>query len=193
MKLYILKVGVLEILFIIGEISSFLAATCLAKSTFGRTKKDIVKWQVVEQTFCLISNLSLGGYSGVIVNIVSLVRNILSIKGKFKKNLVLPFLLIIIIFGIIFNNHGWIGLIPLIATIEYTIVLGFYKKSQNVRLALAINSTLWAIYDFVIMSYPIFIMDLVVATLALANYIRYRKKTQSSLFNSITLFRNKKN
>lgn len=171
----------MEILFIIGEIFSFIAAICLARSTFGKTKKDIVRWQITEQFFCLTSNLSLSGYSGAVVNIVSLIRNILSIKGKFNKKLVLPFLLIIVIFGVIFNNRGWVGLIPLIATIEYTIALGIYKKSQNIRLALAINSILWAIYDFVIMSYPIFIMDLIVATLALINYAKHHKKRKKKI------------
>ena len=48
------------------------------------------------------------------------------------------------------------------------------KDAQQVRLALAVNVALWAIYDFEIGSYPMFATDLIVAGASVLNVFRFK-------------------
>lgn len=163
-------------LLILGEVCSFFGALCLAISTFGKTKKDIVKWQVADQVFNAAANLFLLSFSGAVVNSVNVARNYLTYKGKFNRRMMAGFLVAIIVLGLIFNNRGFIGLIPIIAAGEYTIALAVFKNPQDTRIMPAFNLAMWAVYDFVIMAYPMFVMDIVIAALSVINFVQYRHK-----------------
>ena len=59
-----------------------------------------------------------------------------------------------VIIGLSVNKNGYIGLLPIIANIEYTLWLSYGNNIRNIKIALAINVFLWAIYDFTIQAYP---------------------------------------
>ena len=69
------------------------------------------------------SNIILGGITGVIINSLSLLRNILTSIGKLNNIFKYGILLLIVILTIIFNNLGFIGYLPLIGTVIFTIFI----------------------------------------------------------------------
>ena len=71
------------------------------------------------------------------------------------------FLLILcIVAGLWANNRGIIGLFPVIASAEYTLLMYITKNEQQMRWALMINLFLWLIHDFYVQAYPSAITDL---------------------------------
>ena len=163
----------------LGLICSFLSACCLCCSTFGKKKENILKWQVANTSFAILSNLFLQGYSGMVTNLVCLIRNILGAAGKLTKCNSAILILAIIVCGCAANNRGLIGLLPVLASVEYSIGMYRCRSAQAMRIALAVNVALWAVYDFVIGSYPMFVTDLIVAGSSLINLFRFRSKVES--------------
>ncbi len=159
----------------IGQIFSFLSACCLCYSTFGRRKENILKWQVANTAFVILANLFLKGYSGMATNLVCLVRNLLGAKGKLNKTNTVVLAILIVVAGIAVNNRGWLGLLSVIASLQYSICMYICRDAQQMRLALAVNVALWAVYDLAIGSYPMFATDVIVAAASLVNVLRYRR------------------
>ena len=46
----------------IGLIFSAIGATCLAISSFAKTKKGMLSWQLSDYFFTMVANFLLGGY-----------------------------------------------------------------------------------------------------------------------------------
>ena len=159
----------------IGLFFSFLSALCLCYSTFGKRKENILKWQVAHTSFVILANLFLKGYSGMATNAVCLVRNILGAKGRLNKVNTVILTILIVAGGVIVNNRGWLGLFPVVASVEYSICMYLCKNAQQMRLALAVNVALWAIYDVSIGSYPMFVTDVIVAGASMLNVFRFKK------------------
>ena len=160
---------------IIGLIFSFLSACCLCYSTFGKRKENILKWQVANTAFLILANLFLKGYSGMATNMVCLVRNMLGAKGRLNRTNTIVLTILIVIAGVTVNNRGGLGLLPVVASVEYSFCMYLCKNAQQMRLALAVNVALWAIYDFAIGSYPMFATDLIVAGASVLNVFRFKQ------------------
>lgn len=141
-----------------------------------KTKKKMIWWQVIEQIFIILSNAFLKSNSGVTIGIAAIIRNILTVKNKFKGLAVVLFLTLTSILGLISNNYGMVGIIPIIATAEYTIALYILKKPRDIKIALVINLIMWAFYDLTIKAYPMFVMDLLVIIITLYNLFKKKHK-----------------
>ena len=162
----------------LGLFFSFLSACCLCYSTFGKRKENILKWQVANTSFVILANLFLKGYSGMATNVVCLVRNILGAKGRLGKTSTVILTILIVAGGVAVNNRGWLGLLPVIASVEYSVCMYLCKDAQQLRLALAVNVALWAVYDFAIGSYPMFATDVIVAGASLFNVFRFQREKE---------------
>ena len=166
---------------LLGELFSFIAAFFLALSTFRTKKNKMLIFQLADSIFNAISNLFLNSFSGFVVNIFTSIRNYLSIKEKFNKRELFFYVILILIIGIKVNNKGIVGILPIIASVEYSLFMHKSKSSQIMRIALLINLSLWLIYDFFIKSYPMFIMDLVIILITVINIIRFHNKEKASI------------
>lgn len=161
---------------ILGELFSLLAALCLAYSTFSNKKNKMIWWQAINAIFYGLSNLFLGAYSAVVTNVLTLFRNTLQVKNKLNRNSTFIICLLMAIVGIIANNKEWLGLLPILASITYTICVYILKSAQQMRIALVVNLIQLMIFDFLVKSYPMFIMDMIIISVTLINIIRHKIK-----------------
>lgn len=159
---------------ILGEIFSLLAALTLAYSTFSNKKNKMIWWQAINAIFYGISNLFLGGYSAVVTNVLTLSRNILVVKNKLDKKFTIIICILMTIVGVYFNNRAWLGLLPIIASVQYTICVYVLKSAQRMRIALIINLLQWMIFDFLVKAYPMFALDIIIIIVTLINFLRFR-------------------
>jgi len=139
---------------IIGNIFSFLASVCTAVSVVKRSKTDFMYWQVGNTIFAILTNIALLSYSGVTTNSVSLVRNVLAYKNKLSFVKTAVILGISITLGMIFNNRGLIGILPVFSSAGYTLCVYLTKNEQQLRYALIVDLSLWAAYYLYIQAYP---------------------------------------
>lgn len=145
--------------FILGNVFSLIAAICLAVSVFRKTTTKLLLWQVAEVVFCILSNVALMTFSALTTNSIALVRDLLAYKNKLTRKITWILLCLCIVFGLIANNRGWVGLFPMMASMVYTIFLYATRNEQQIRFGLILNLMLWFVHDFYVGAYPSALMD----------------------------------
>ena len=143
-----------ETAIIVGNILSLCAM--ISDSISGTRKKhsQIMAVQIVSQFFYGASSIVLKGYSSTVQNVVAVFRNLAAMKNI--KSKVLEWILILagVVLGIVFNNRGLLGWLPIIANLEYSICVFKFKENEKaLKLAFIINMVMYAVFSLVIMNY----------------------------------------
>lgn len=143
---------------ICGNIVALIASMLMVYSGSVKNRKKIIYIQTVQILAFTLSNLILGGFTGAIVNLISLVRNILCYKDNLTNDKKLILILLCITFSLLFNNLGFLGLLPLISTVVYTCFMDV-KNTIKLKLLIIFTMVLWLIYDTFIRSYTSAVFD----------------------------------
>lgn len=148
---------------IIGNLCTLMAMGSNAISATRKTKNGILLSQSVSQLVYLTSALVLRGYSAAVQNVVSIVRNLAAIRNI--RNAWLEWFLVGLaaVLGIVFNNRGLIGLLPVIGNLQYTIVIFRLRdKDRALKLSFWISTLCFAIFNIAICNFVGAASDLVV-------------------------------
>lgn len=137
-------------------------------------------WQVGNTIFAILTNFILVSYSGVTTNAVSLVRNVLSYKNKLTVRRTFILLVISVSLGVIYNNIGYIGLMPVFSSACYTLCVYLTKNEQQMRYALIADLTVWASYYLYIQAYPSVITYLTLNVWTAIQIIRHKKRMKNA-------------
>ncbi len=159
--------------FTLGTIFSLCCAVLIAWSTFSKNKKDMAKIQIFNPIFGAISNFFFCSYSAVVTNVVNVIRNYLTYKGKLTKIITIICIIFYILFGISFNTKGWIGIFPILASSIYAIFCLKSKNAQSLRYGLLLNQILWLIHDLYIRAYPSIVVEILVSIITIYNIVKY--------------------
>ena len=73
-----------------------------------------------------------------------------------------------VILGIVCNNLGWIGLLPVIANLQYTLaVFKFKDNDRALKISFAICVGMFTVFNFAILNFVGLISNVVVVTTTL--------------------------
>ncbi len=136
-----------------GNLCSLLAMVTDTASSSRKTAKGVLLVQCLSQVFYGASAILLKGYSGAVQNGVSLLRNFLAIRRI--KNAVLEWCLVAlgVVLGLVFNNLGLVGLLPVIANLEYSVaVFRFPENERALKIAFAVNAVMFLIFNIAIIN-----------------------------------------
>lgn len=143
---------------IIGNLIALIASILMVYSGMLKQKKKILYFQTVQIGMLVISNIILGGITGAIINVLSMIRNILCYKDKLGLKEKIIITILAVIFTIKFNNLGYIGLLPLVSTVVYIWLMNI-KNVKQFKLLIAFTMLMWFIYDMTIKSYSSALFD----------------------------------
>ncbi|MGI6680116.1 MAG: YgjV family protein [Bdellovibrionota bacterium] len=161
---------------LIGQALSFIGASFTLSSIFSKHKKNMILLIMITNLFCALSCLCLGGYSGIVAHLLMATRHALEIKGKLTKNITIFICVAMTILGLAFNKNSWIGIFPITASISFAILAYLIKSVKYMRIALMLKAAQWAIFDFYIKAYPMFVMNIIIFLTAAFEYIRNKNK-----------------
>ena len=158
---------------IIGNIIAFFGSGGILLSTAVKNKKNILKVQTAASFFLLASDIVLRGYSGAVQDLICILRNITVILGKKSKILNFFFILSGVALGIIFNNKGWLGLLPILANLQFSCIV-LHPKADDVMLKASIfaSNVCWAIYSLCIFNYVNMAVNIIICISAAVFVIR---------------------
>ena len=137
---------------ICGNFIALLGSLLMVYLGSIKDTKKIIFIQTIQIFLFTLSTLILGGFSGAIVNAISVARNILCYKDKLTNTAKTILILLCIPPSLIFNNLGLLGLLPLVSTILYTCFMNV-KSPIKLKYLLIITLSFWVIYDILIYSY----------------------------------------
>lgn len=145
-----------------GNIFSLVGSIYLLLSVFSTKKDKLMHYQILDVLMHMVANVVLGGYGGFIILIFSLIRNILV---KYEKNSEVTGVLLVLLttVSVIYlagDDKYWY--LALIANLVYTAPLSFRKITvKQIKQAMIVNLSLWAVYDLLIKQYPSAVTDIV--------------------------------
>lgn len=143
---------------IIGNIVAFTGALIMISIGFIKGKSRILIVQCVQFFVMGLGNLILGGFTGFLTNMVSMLRNLYTFKFKYTIPVKLIFIAAQVILAVRVNNLGLIGWLPIIAASAFTWFLDV-KSGLGIKILIVTTQVPWLIYDLYIKSYTGSVFD----------------------------------
>ena len=163
---------------IIGNICSLLAMGTDSISSTRKTPKGILWVQTLSQVFYGVGSIVLKGYSGAVQNLVSILRNLVAIRNISSVFLEWTLVVLGVVLGIAFNNLGLMGLMPVIANLQYTLaVFRFRDNERALKFSFWIAVGLFTLFNVAIYNVVGVVSNLVVFVTTAVALFRDRKKS----------------
>ena len=158
---------------IVGNVCSLCAAVTDSISSTRKKPGQILAIQMLSQVFYGVGTIILKGYSSTVQNAVAILRNLAAIKRIKSKIVEWILILLGVGLGIVFNNLGWVGWLPIVANLEYSIaVFRFKNNTRGLKVALIINMLMYFSFSIIIMNYVAAAANIVVAVVTVIALIR---------------------
>ena len=138
---------------------SLMGALLMVGVGLLKKKEQIILVQCVQFTLQGVANLMLGGATGLIANIISIARNLFSLKFAYTVVWKAVFLAVQVALSAGTNEMGFIGWLPVIGVAIYTWCLDL-KDEVKLKIVMIIGQIMWVVYDFMLMNYVSFAFDL---------------------------------
>ena len=161
---------------IIGNVCSLLAMLTDSISSTRKTTKGVLMVQNLSQVIYCTGTIVLKGYSGAVQNAVSILRNFVAIK-KVNNKAVEWFLAALgVVLGLCFNNLGVLGLLPVVANLQYTLCVFRFKDNERaLKISFLICIAMFAVFNLVIYNVVGTISNLVVLITTLIAVLKTKK------------------
>ena len=139
---------------IVGNLCSILAMITDSISATRKTPKSVLMVQNLSQLFYTIGAIALKGYSGAVQNVVSILRNFAAIRKVESKVVEWTLVAMGVVLGIVFNNMGLVGYLPVIANLQYTLAVFRCGENERVlKISFMIAVGMFAVFNLFIMNY----------------------------------------
>ena len=142
------------IVIILGNACSLLAMITDSISSSRKTAKEVLMVQNISQFIYGVGSVLLKGYSGAVQNLVSIIRNLVAIK-KIESKIVEWILVILgVVLGVCFNNLGFVGYLPVIANLQYTLAVFRFKDNERaLKISFVICMAMFVIFNAAILNF----------------------------------------
>ena len=121
----------MNISLILGNLCSLLAMATDSISSAQKTAKRVLIVQNLSQVIYFTGGILLKGYSGAVQNAVSFLRNMIAI-WKIESKVIEWILLVLgVALGLACNNLGLVGLLPVLANLQYTLAVFRFKDNEQ--------------------------------------------------------------
>lgn len=154
--------------------AGFMAASCLVKS-----KRDVFLCQFSECLLLAAASVFFGSLAGTAVLALSALRNLLVAAGKYPKALMYLFLFLTLLLGVLVNTKGFIGLLPVAATVEYTVCCYYLKGLKATRYSIFVNVAIWVVYSFLIFDLATALTDSAVLVVDAAAIVKLHRSDRA--------------
>ncbi len=160
-----------------GNILSLAAAVFLAVSCAVKDRKQIFVLQFMNCAVLAAASYFFSSYAAISTLALCCVRNIFIMRDRFTKPVMTVIVILVIICGLLANNRGIVGLLPVIATVEYTMCCHFITEVKKTRVSILVNEIIWIVYSFIIMDYSTAVTDIIVVIVDILAIIKSYART----------------
>ena len=144
---------------ILGNAVAMVGCVLMVLVGFLRKKEQILIVQCFQFGILGIGNLILGGMSGFISGVVSIVRNLVFARTGGSRNWKIAFIVIQTVLTFMTGWPGLIGCMPLISGIILTWFMDA-RSDLEFKIALIAAQVTWVIYDWHYRNYVAFTFDI---------------------------------
>ena len=161
---------------VVGNLCTLMAMGTNAISSTRKNIKGMLLFQNISQLIYCASAIVLRGYSAAVQNVVSIIRNLAALREIKSKTLewILPAAGLVL--GIVFNNRGAMGLLPVLGNFQYTLAIFWLKdKEQLLKLSFLLSTAAFLVFNIVLKNFVGVASDSVVIITTAVVLIRGKK------------------
>ena len=165
---------------LLGNGCSLLATLSNVFASTRKTARGVLLVQSVGQAFYFACALFLKAPSGAVQNAVSIVRNFVAM-GKKKSSKWVEWTLIAAaaVLGVVFNNRGLAGWLPIVGNLEYSLAVFRYRDNQRMlKAALVVSLLIFIVFNIIIGNVVGTVADFIVAVTTTVDLWRTREKKE---------------
>ena len=149
---------------LIGNLCSLCAMISDSVSGTRKKRKEILAVQIVSQFFYGAGTVVLKAYSSTAQNVVAVLRNLAAMKNVKSKAVEWILVLLGVVLGVVFNNRGLLGWVPILANLEYSLAVFRFKDNEKpLKIAFILNMLLFFGFSLAIRNYVAAAGNIVVA------------------------------
>ena len=142
-----------------GNIISLAAAVFLSVSCVMKSRRGVFVMQFMNCALLAVASYFFGSYAAITTLVLCCVRNIFIMKDRFTRPVLAVIVVLVIVLGLMTNNRGLVGLMPVIATVEYTVCCHFIRDVRKTRVSILFNESIWIVYSFLVSDYSTALTD----------------------------------
>ncbi len=157
---------------LLGNLISLGASVCLAASCCAPTKNRTYAFQCAESAVLCLSYLVFGAWAGLSTQVVSVARNLLVLRDRFSPRLMVLFTVLVVVLGLVVDDRGPVGLLPVAATVQLTLCNHFCVSMKQIKASFLVNALQWMAYSFVIGDFVNGCTQIVIVLLCAASLFR---------------------
>lgn len=162
---------------IIGILCTHVAMGFNSLSSTRKTTKGVLMTQNAAQVVYATSSIILGGYSAAVQNAVSIIRNFVAIRKTGNKIVEWTLVILGVALGIWVNNLAWIGLLPVLGTLQYTLAIFRFKDDERkLKISFLISSLSFVVFNFAIRNYVGIVADTIVSITTIIMLLKKQNK-----------------
>ena len=161
---------------IAANIVSLLASVVQLFAPFAKKKTTMSAIYAASSVIFGISYVMIRSWAALVSILLCLMRNLGLAAGLSKRWFYWVCAALTGIFGLFFNNNGLIGILPVLATIQYTLWGCYCKDAQQLRYGLLINYIPWIFFDFAVRLYTSAVFNIIYLVLVIWNIVIYRRQ-----------------
>lgn len=165
-------------LLLLGNGISMVGCIIMVAIGFLKKKSHILAAQSVQCLFMGFGNLILGGVSGFIANIVSVIRNLVFAKWQPNLALKIGFIALQVLLSISSLSTGWIGWLPILAAAIFTWFLDT-KSEELLKIVIIGTMVMWLIYDIYYRNYVASFFDVLTILSNTMGFFMVRKESKA--------------
>lgn len=131
---------------LIGNAISMVGCLIMVGIGLLKKKSHILIAQSVQCLFMGAGNLTLGGVSGFVCNIVTIIRNLVFLKFRNTTFLKVFFILLQLVLSWSSLSAGFISWLPLIASALFTWCMDT-RSAAKLKICILCTQVMWLVYD----------------------------------------------
>ena len=144
---------------ILANMISVGAAVFTVLSSLSSGREKIYGYQVLQCLTMALASVFFYSFSGVTTFLLCALRNYYAAHDQLTRKRLVILILMIMVLGLIANNRGLLGLLPVVTTLIYSLLSYVVRTDLHIKGNVILNLTLWAIYDFFILDMVSLVVD----------------------------------
>ena len=137
---------------LLGNAVSMIGCLIMVGIGFLKKKNHILIAQSVQCLFMGAGNLILGGISGFICNIVTIIRNLAFMKFRNTAGMKIFFILLQFVLSISTLSVGWISWLPILSAALFTWFMDT-RSEAKLKVVILCTQVMWLTYDLYFRNY----------------------------------------
>ncbi|MBQ7332805.1 MAG: YgjV family protein [Clostridia bacterium] len=163
---------------VIGNIISLTASFFLFSGSITEKVKSVYLFGIFECIFLFIAQLFFGQGAAAVSLLIAAFRNLLLFLERYTRPFFITVFLATLFLGLFFNTGGTLGLLPLFATLIFTVTTYCAKEYIKVKLSLLLNLVLWTLYSLLILDLSSTVINITSSVLTVFSILKHLKNNE---------------